>query len=60
MMTGLKSYLGVALVLIGALLLIVGYVAGWTSSNLLLLAGLLLIIIGAVLHIKQQKKSEKY
>ena len=49
-----------ALVVAGALLLIVGYIAGWTSSNLVLLAGLLLVIIGAVQHIRQQKKCEKY
>ena len=60
MMTGLKSYLGVALVIIDALLLMVGYIAGWTSSNLVLLTGLIIIVLGAVLHIKQQKKSEKY
>ncbi len=60
MMTGLRSYMGVALILVGALLLIVGYIAGWTSSNLVLLAGLILIIIGAVQYIRQQKKSEKY
>ena len=60
MMSGIRSYIGVALILVGALLLIVGYIAGWTSSNLLLLAGLLLVIIGAVQHIRQQKKCEKY
>jgi membrane-bound ClpP family serine protease len=60
MMTGLKIYLGVALVIIGALLLMVGYIAGWTSCNLVLLTGLIIIVLGAVLHIKQQKKSEKY
>ena len=60
MMSGLGSYMGVALILVGALLLIVGYIAGWTSSNLVLLAGLILIIIGAVQHIRQQKKNEKY
>ena len=60
MMTGLRSYMGVALILVGALLLIVGYIAGWTSSNLVLLAGLILIIIGAVQYIRQLKKSEKY
>ena len=59
-MSALKTYLGVALILVGALLLIVGYFAGWTSSNLVLLAGLILIIIGAVQHIKVQKKCEKY
>ena len=40
-MSGMRSYIGVALILVGALLLIVGYIAGWTSSNLVLLAGLL-------------------
>ena len=60
MMSGMRSYIGVALILVGALLLIVGYIAGWTSSNLVLLAGLILIIIGAVQYIRQQKKSEKY
>ena len=60
MMSGLKSYTGVALILVGALLLIVSYIAGWTSSNLVLLAGLILIILGAVQHIRQQKKGEKY
>ena len=60
MMSGMRSYIGVALILVGALLLIVGYIAGWTSSNLVLLAGLLLVIIGAVQHIRQQKKYEKY
>ena len=60
MMSGLKSYVGVALILVGALLLIVSYIAGWTSSNLVLLAGLILIILGAVQHIRQQKKYEKY
>ena len=59
-MSGLKSYVGVALILVGALLLIVSYIAGWTSSNLVLLAGLILIILGAVQHIRQQKKGEKY
>ena len=59
-MSGLKSYVGVALILVGALLLIVCYIAGWTSSNLVLLAGLILIILGAVQHIRQQIKGEKY
>ncbi len=52
--------IGLALVLAGAILLIVAYLVGWTSSNLVLLAGWLMIIIGAYLHIRQQKKCEKY
>ena len=52
--------IGLALVLTGAILLIVAYLVGWTSSNLVLLAGWLMIVIGAYLHIRQQKKREKY
>ncbi len=52
--------IGLALVLAGAILLIVAYLVGWTSSNLVLLAGWLMIIIGAYLHIRQQKRQEKY
>ena len=52
--------IGLALVLAGAILLIVAYLIGWTSSNMVLLAGWLMIIIGAYLHIRQQKKREKY
>ena len=52
--------IGVALVAAGALLLVVGYVLGWTSSNLVLLTGLLLVIVGAVLHVRALKAGEKY
>ena len=52
--------IGLALVLAGAILLIVAYLVGWTSSNLVLLAGWLMIVIAAYLHIRQQKKREKY
>ena len=52
--------IGLALVLAGAILLIVAYLVGWTSSNLVLLAGWLMIVIGTYLHIRQQKKREKY
>jgi len=44
----------------GAILLIVGYLAGWTSSNLVLLTGLIIIILGVFLHVRQQKNGEKY
>jgi membrane-bound ClpP family serine protease len=52
--------IGLALVLAGAILLIVSYLVGWTSSNFVLLGGLLLIFCGVIFHIRQQKKSEKY
>ena len=48
------------LIVIGALLLGIGDMAGLTSSNLLLLGGLLMVFVGVVLHVRQQKKCEKY
>ena len=54
------SAIGVALVVAGALLLMVGKIAGWTSSNLMLLTGLIIIIIGIILHVKLSKSGEKY
>jgi hypothetical protein len=59
-MITLKPYMGVALVLIGALLLIVSYVAGWTSSNLVLLGGLLIVILGVIMHVRLTKAGQKY
>ena len=56
----IKQYLGMALIVIGALLLGIGFIAVWTSNNFVLLGGLLMIILGVVLHVKQQKKGEKY
>ena len=55
-----KQLIGVVLIVVGALLLGIGYLVGWTSSNLMLLGGLLLILLGVFLHIRQQKKCEKY
>jgi len=59
-MKTVKPYIGVALVVAGALLLIVSKIAGWTSSNLVLLSGLIIIIIGLFLHVKLTKSAEKY
>ena len=56
----IKAYLGVALVLAGALLLLVSYRTGFTRYNLVLLTGLIFIVLGAVLHVRQQKRGEKY
>ena len=44
----------------GALFLIVAFLAGWTSSNLVLLWGLFVILIGLILHVKYAKAGEKY
>jgi membrane-bound ClpP family serine protease len=56
----LRQNIGLALVLTGAILLIVSYILGWTTSNLVLLGGLFIIIIGVWLHVKMQKSGEKY
>jgi membrane-bound ClpP family serine protease len=56
----IKAYLGVALVLAGALLLLVSYLTGFTRYNLVLLTGLIFIVLGVVLHVRQQKRDEKY
>ena len=52
--------LGVALVIAGAILLIVSYLAGWTSSNLVLLGGLIVIVLGVIIHVAQAKDGQKY
>ena len=60
MNNSLKQLIGVALVMAGALFLIVAYLLGWTSSNWVLLSALLMIIIGIILHVKLTKSGEKY
>ena len=59
-MNSIRQLIGVALVIIGALFLIIAYLAGWTSSNIVLLIGLIIIIIGVITHVKLAKSGEKY
>ena len=56
----IKTFIGRALVVTGALLLIIAYLAGWTSSNIVLLFALILMFIGLILHVKYAKSTEKY
>ena len=58
-MQTLKRFWGVALMAIGALLLLVCRLAGW-QSNTELLIGLILIIFGFIGHVRSQKTGEKY
>ena len=60
MRNSLKNVIGVALVLAGALFLIVSYLAGWTSSNWVLLTGLIIILLGIMMHVKLAKLGDKY
>ena len=55
----LKQYGGLALILIGAILLVGCFVAK-CESNTELLIGLALIVLGFILHVWQQKRNEKY
>jgi len=55
----LIPYVGMALMIVGAILLLVFRLAGW-QSNAELLIGLALMILGFVLHVRQQKSGEKY
>jgi len=59
-MNELKQNFGIALVVAGALLLLLSKVVGLAAHNLVLLTGLLLIIIGVVVHVKLIKSAEKY
>jgi len=52
-------YSGLALVILGAVLLVVCYVARW-ESNAELLTGLLLVVTGYVLNLWLQRLGEKY
>ena len=59
-MITIKQYMGIALVVAGALLLGISFLMGWTSSNIVLLVGLILIICGAHWQVSKKKKREKY
>ena len=53
------KWTGLALMAVGAILLVVCYVAR-CESNAELLIGLILIVLGFVLHVRLQKRGEKY
>jgi general stress protein CsbA len=55
-----SNLLGVALVLAGAIFLVASYVAGWTTSNWVLLFGLALIVLGIMIHAKLAKSGDNY
>lgn len=49
----------VAVVAAGVLWLAVAYLAGWTGSNLCLMAGLVVELIGIIMYIIGEKASDK-
>jgi xanthine/uracil permease len=53
------KYLGMALIVIGVILLIVCKLADW-QSNAELLIGLICVVLGYILHLWLQKYGQKY
>ena len=54
------KYLGLAFLVLGVLLLIVGHFLSWTSHNLFLCLILVFILAGVVIHVCLMKKNDKY
>ena len=53
----MKQYLGILLIVLGALLLIVSYFADFVDYNWYNVGALLLIIVGLIVHIQVSKKA---
>lgn len=53
----MKQYLGILIIVLGALLLIVSYFADMVDYNIWNVGSLFLIIIGIIVHIVQTKRS---
>ncbi len=58
-MNAVKQYGGVALIVIGALLLLFNALT-WVTGNTVLLTGLFFIIAGVIVHVFLQKWRGKY
>ena len=54
------SYWGVALILFGAILLVVSYFTGLSHFNFVLHTGLIFVTLGIILHVWLLKRREKY
>ncbi len=58
-MNRLRQYGGLALIVIGAILLFTEYLS-WLTGNWVLLLGLFFIIAGIILYVLMQKWTDKY
>ena len=58
-MKKIEPYIGVAVIAVGVLVLAATRIAALSSSNTLLLTGLLLIVAGIWLHIRTIKKESQ-
>ena len=59
-MKKIGQYLGIILIIIGTLVLVATHIPSLTSSNAMLLSGLLLIVAGIILHIRSIKHQSNY
>ncbi|MBE6248424.1 MAG: hypothetical protein E7106_04125 [Prevotella sp.] len=59
-MKKISQYLGIILIIIGTLVLVATRIPSLTSSNAMLLSGLLLIVAGIILHIRSIKHQSNY
>jgi len=55
-----KDLLGIALVIIGVLVLVISFLTGLDNYNIILFSGLILIIGGIIMHIMTMKRESKY
>ena len=60
MVSRIKQYLGMALVVAGVILLALSWVTGLANFNIVLFIGLFLILAGVVCYVWQQKSGAKY
>jgi uncharacterized membrane protein HdeD (DUF308 family) len=55
-----KDLLGIALVIIGVLVLVISFLTGLDNYNIILFSGLILIVGGIIMHIMTMKRESKY
>jgi peptidoglycan/LPS O-acetylase OafA/YrhL len=56
----IKPWMGVLLVVVGVVLLAIGFVAHWDTANTFRMTALLLIVLGVVLYVAAQKLGSRY
>ena len=59
-MKKIRQYAGVMLIVLGTLALVATRLKALNSNNTLLLAGLLMIVVGIVVHIRSIKHASEY
>ena len=60
MMDRMLAFLGWPLVAVGAMVLVVSFFTGLSHYNVVLLAGWLLVVVGAVCRVWQLKRRSRY